>query len=241
MTKYESLIFDLDDTLIDNNESIKYAFKIVIDKLGIKYNDSLFKKWKSFDNDYWHGWENDKIPIPKYITNLEDKIIYLRANRFKLFFKDYKLSFKDCININEIYCDMLGENIIEIEDASKLLKELNNSYKIYIGTNGPKNAALKKLEKAKLNCFISDIVSSEEVGFSKPRKEFFNYLINKMENKDKSKMLLIGDSLTTDVLGGMYNNIDTCWFNPMNKELPDEYKPTYTVSKLLQLKMKIKK
>ena len=56
MSKYETLIFDLDDTLIDNNQSIKYAFTIMINELGLEYNDELFSKWKIFDTAYWHTW-----------------------------------------------------------------------------------------------------------------------------------------------------------------------------------------
>ena len=69
--------------------------------------------------------------------------------------------------------------------------------------------------------------------------EFFDILYRTTKNKDKSTMLLIGDSLTTDILGGMKNGIDTCWFNPNNNELPKEYYPTMTINKLLQLKKKI--
>ena len=134
---------------------------------------------------------------------------------------------------------MLGVNIVEIEGASKLLKELNNSYEVLIATNGPKAAAINKIEKANLASYISHIVSSEEIGFSKPMPEFFEFLCNKAHNKDRNKMLLIGDSLTTDVLGGMNNYIDTCWFNPNNNPLPQEYTPTITINKLLQLKKKI--
>ncbi len=54
MSKYETLIFDLDDTLIDNNQSIKYAFSIIINELGLEYDDELFSKWKKFDTSYWH-------------------------------------------------------------------------------------------------------------------------------------------------------------------------------------------
>lgn len=134
---------------------------------------------------------------------------------------------------------MLGVNIVEIEGAAKLLEELNPNYEILIATNGPKKAAINKLEKAKLKEYISSIVCSEEVGFSKPMKEFFDFLYDKTQNKDKKKMLLIGDSLTTDILGGMNNGIDTCWLNPNNIPTPKEYCPTMTINKLLELKKKI--
>ena len=239
MSKYETLIFDLDDTLIDNNESIKYAFTIMINALELEYSDELFLKWKKFDTAYWHTWESGKMIIPNSIKTLEDKITYLRANRFILFFKEIGLDFSSAISLNELYCSMLGVNIKEIENASKLLSDLYNNHEIVIATNGPKEAAINKLEKAKLKSFISGLVCSEEVGFSKPMPEFFDVLYNTTKNKDKSKMLLIGDSLTTDILGGMNNGIDTCWFNPNNSPLPEEYYPTMTINKLLQLKKKI--
>ncbi len=239
MSKYETLIFDLDDTLIDNNQSIKYAFTIMINELGLEYSDELFSKWKKFDTAYWHTWENGDMIISDSIKTLEDKITYLRANRFILFFKELELNFNSAVTLNELYCSMLGVNIVEIENAGKLLQELYHHHEILIATNGPKEAAINKLKKAKLMSYVSSMVCSEEVGFSKPMSEFFDYLYNKTQNKDKSRMLLIGDSLTTDVLGGMNNGIDTCWFNPNNSSLPEEYCPTMTINKLLQLKKKL--
>lgn len=239
MSKYKTLIFDLDDTLIDNNESIKYAFNIIINALKLEYSDELFLKWKKFDNAYWHIWESGDMVIPNSIKTPEDKITYLRATRFILYFKEIGLDFNSAVSLNKLYYNMLGVNIKEIENAGKLLQSLYNNYEIVIATNGPKEAAINKLEKAKLKSYISGLVCSEEVGFSKPMPEFFDILYRIIKNKDKSKMLLIGDSLTTDILGGMNNGIDTCWFNPNNIELPKEYYPTMTINKLLQLKKKI--
>lgn len=239
MKKYETLIFDLDDTLIDNNQSIKYAFSIMIKELGIEYDEKIFEAWKKFDNLYWHTWESGKMVIPDYVKTVEDRITYLRANRFMMFFESLNLNFKKAIELNDLYCSLLGVNIVEITDASKLLHELKENYELFIATNGPMEAAHNKLEKANLKSCISSVVSSEEIGYSKPMPEFFNFLCDKTQNKDRSKMLLIGDSLTTDILGGMNNGIDTCWFNPNNIPLPSDYTPTMTVNKLLQLKKKI--
>ncbi len=239
MNKYKTLIFDLDDTLIDNNESIKYAFTIIINELGLEYNNELFLKWQKFDTAYWHTWESGNMIIPDYIKTLKDKITYLRANRFILFFKELELDFNFAVSLNELYCNMLGVNIKEIENASKLLQDLYNHYEIIIATNGPKKVAINKLEKAKLKSYISGLICPEEVGFSKPMPEFFDALYNNNQNKDKNKMLLIGDNLTTDILGGMNSGINTCWFNPNNNSLPEEYYPTMIINNLLELKRKL--
>lgn len=241
MSKYETLIFDLDDTLIDNNQSIKYAFTIMIHELGLEYSDDLFSRWKTFDTSYWHTWESGKMVIPDFIKTLEDKITYLRANRFILFFQELEIDFLGAVSLNNLYCSMLGVNIVEVPGASQLLQDLYHNYEVVIATNGPLDAARKKLEKAQLDFFISEVISSEEVGFSKPMPEFFHFLYQTVENQDKNKMLLVGDSLTTDILGGMNNGIDTCWFNPNEQLLPEEYQPTMTINRLLQLKKKISK
>lgn len=239
MNKYETLIFDLDDTLIDNNESVKYAFMVVLDQLNIKFTNELFKKWLNFDKKYWHIYENEKIIIPNTIKSKENIITYLRANRFLIFFKKLNLSLEDAIDINDLFCKNLGVNIIEIEGASTLLQKLSPNYEILIATNAAKETAHVKLEKANLDTYISSIITPDDVGYSKPKEEFFNYLYKKCENKDKNKMLLTGDSLTTDILGGMNNGIDTCWYNPNNNPIPTKYNPTMSINKLLQLTKKL--
>lgn len=239
MSKYKTLIFDLDDTLIDNNQSIKYAFAIISNKLGLEYSENYFLKWKRFDDAYWDTWESGKMIIPGSINTLEDKIIYLRANRFFLFFSNLNLDFNFAIKLNELYCSMLGVNIVEVENASKLLRELRPNYEMIIATNGPKDAVDNKLDKAKLKSYISSIICSEEIGFNKPMTEFFDFLFSKTQNKDKEKALMIGDSLTTDILGGMNYGIDTCWFNPNNNLLLEGYCPTMTITRLMELKKKL--
>lgn len=239
MSKYKTLIFDLDDTLIDNKQSIKYAFNVILKELRIEYSDELFLKWKKFDDSYWDTWENGTMILPITFNSLESKITYLKAKRFLIFFKNLNISFFEAIALNELYCSMLGVNIVEIKGARNLLKDFYNKSEILIATNGPKEAADNKLEKANLNAYISKVICSEDIGFSKPMKEFFDYLYGESQNKDKEKMLLIGDSLTTDVLGGMNYGIDTCWFNPNNNQLLEGYYPTMTINKLMQLKKKL--
>ncbi len=236
MSKYETLIFDLDDTLIDNHESIKYAFKIMLEELFIPYTEELFLAWKNADKAYWHIWESGNMEIPKFIQTKDEKITYLRANRFIKFFG--KLSYEEAIYLNDIYCANMGVNIVEVPNAKEVLESLKNYYEIIIATNGPKEAAFDKLSKTKIDAFISKVITPEEIGIGKPSKEFFDYLTMQV-NQDRNKMLLIGDSLTTDIKGGMDSNIDTYWFNPKDISLPKEYKPTMTVNKLLELKKKL--
>ncbi len=239
MKKYETLIFDLDDTLVDDGESIKYAFNAVLEKLNIDFNEDLFQKWRKADRDFWDNWAHKKLILPKF-NSVDEEVTYVRAYRFALFFSNLNLSFDDAVALNNLYCDNLGVNIVEIEGATDLIKDLSQTHEIAIASNGPKEAALTKINKINLDPYISAILTSGEIGIGKPNKEFFDCLYKKLENKNKAKMLLIGDSLATDIKGGMDNGIDTCWFNPNGDILLDGYKPTMEIQKLLQLKKNIR-
>lgn len=239
MDKYKTIFFDLDDTLINNTESVRYAFNVLIEELGINYSDELFEKWLDFDQYYWHDFENGKIIFPNYVEKAEDKLDYLRANRFLVFFKEKKLDIQTASVLNKVYCANLSVNIVEIEGAKALLEYLHQKYELIIATNGPKIPALEKLKKVGIEQYFKEIVSSDEVGFSKPTPQYFNYLFSKASNKDKNKMLIIGDTLTKDVLGGNINGIDSCWYNPYHKPETEDIIPTINISQLLQLTDKI--
>ena len=118
MHKYDAILFDLDDTLIDNDESIKYAIFDIYSKLGIPCNDETFLRWKQFDIDYWFDWENGTIEIPKWADVQHLKIDFLRANRFVHFFKEFNISYEDAVKINNYYISLLPKNIIPIEGAN---------------------------------------------------------------------------------------------------------------------------
>ena len=239
MHKYNAILFDLDDTLIDNDESIKYAIFDIYKMLGIPCNDETFLRWKQFDIDYWVDWENGTIEIPRWAEMQHLKIDYLRTNRFVQFFKEFGISYEDAVKLNNYYISLLPKNIIPIEGANDLLRDLSGEYEIIISTNGPKDAAYKKVRAANLHPHINRIVASGECGFSKPMPGFFKYTISKMETKDRHRMLIVGDSLKTDILGGIYNGIDTCWFNPNHKVNTLGMEPNYEIDKLKKLVKKL--
>ena len=122
MNKYETIFFDLDDTIINNTESVRYAFKLLIDELGVEYSDELFERWLDFDKYYWHDFEIGNVLFPEEIEKTEEKLEYLRANRFLTFFKDKNLDLKTARLLNKVYCANLSVNIIEIDGAKKFLE-----------------------------------------------------------------------------------------------------------------------
>ena len=103
MKQYETLIFDLDDTLIDNYISAKFAFEQTLKLLSIPYNDELFESWLTFEKQYWGAFERNELSFLDKMTTIKDKIEFVRAKRFVLFFKPFNISLEDSFKINEYY------------------------------------------------------------------------------------------------------------------------------------------
>lgn len=239
MQKYDAILFDLDDTLIDNDESMKYAIYETCKTLGISCNDDIFMKWKQFDIDYWTEWENGTFTFPHWANLQHQKINFLRSYRFVSFFKDLAIDYEKAVDINKAYNLLLAKNVKLIDGAYELISDLSNHYELIISTNGDKKAAYNKVKVANIMPYIDNIVASGECGFSKPMPEFFRYVINRMHTKNRNKMLIVGDSLRTDILGGIYSGIDCCWFNQHYKENTLGMEPTYEINTLKELVKKL--
>lgn len=238
MKKYSTIIFDLDDTLIDNTKASNYAFKIILKKLNIPYEDKLFYDFLKFDYEYWYRWEHRTMVVPEHLyiqDNVEELRTYLRSNRFYEFFN--LQDFNYAVTINNLYCNNLGVDIESIPGAREILEYLYNKYSLAIATNGPYNAALNKLNKVHFKEYFEKIYCSEVLGYSKPDKNFWNAVFDDLK-EPKSNVIFVGDSLTTDIVSGINNGFDTIWYNP-NKTETSDIIPTYEISKLLEIKRRL--
>ncbi len=240
MKKYKILIFDLDDTLIDNLENVKYAFKIMIESKSEEYNEEDFIRWYEIDKKFWKDWQDGKIILPEYFKNetgkKSDKFLnWVRAQRFLIYFNN-EISLDEAIRLNNIYMNSLKENVIAIDGAYDTLNYLSSKgYYIIIATNGPKVATKDKL--LKINCidFVNEILSADMFGYMKPNKEFFDGIEKTLNNYNVNEYLITGDSLKSDVGFAMKCNFDSCWFNKNNDNISDEYIPTMTINNLREL------
>lgn len=245
MSKYKVIAFDLDDTLIDNRENIKYAFKKIIDYRKEKFTDDLFNRFEIHDKNYWgNRAKNEKINQEVFESN-EKKAEHVRAYRFIEFFND--LSYEDAVKINDIYMEALKEKIVTIDGAYDLLKYLKDKdYKIAVATNGPTVAIESKLKTPGLYDLVDVIFSADEVGSMKPNEKFFNGLIDKIgkslkTNIDRKDIILVGDEIDKDLKGGFDNNIDVCLFkNRKTNIIYDKLKikdfnPKYEIESLKEL------
>lgn len=149
---------------------------------------------------------------------MEKEEVLLR--RFELFFSRHNCQ-ADGKEAELFYRERLGDSAVLIPGALELCRDLSREYALYIVTNGVASTQYKRLESSGLNPYFKGIFVSEEAGSPKPQKEFFDYCFEQMRRlgverpeERKREMLLIGDSLTSDMRGGENTGIDTCWYNP---------------------------
>lgn len=234
MGKYKYLMFDLDNTLVDDNMNRKHAISRVLDYLGEAYDQDRLESFIKSDNEYWKKMANKEFDnIRPQGMNKKETFTWAGGNRIRYFLKDY--DFNTCVKLNEMYMEFMKEKIYPIDGVKEVLEELSKEYLLYIITNGPLEAAYKKKEAIGDKLF-TDIIASETVGYMKPRKEYFDAMYSKFDLYNKDKMLIIGDELDKDILGGNRENIDTVWVNLFNKVNNTDIKPTYEINNIKELK-----
>jgi FMN phosphatase YigB (HAD superfamily) len=239
MVKYKILIFDLDDTLIDNRENVRAAFKKMLTPQGLMYSDSAFERWYDIDKKFWSDWQDGLIELPVRFRQETGKksdeyLDWVRAQRVLIYFGG-SVSLERAIELNGVFMNTLSETVYEIDGAQRTLKYLSDKYTIVIATNGPKTATRQKLEKIGCHQYVTQILSADMFGYMKPKVEFFEAIEKRYKDFKRSDYLVVGDSLKSDVGFGMNAGIDSCWFNNKNDELDGKHQPTISINKLSEL------
>lgn len=237
MKKYKYLLFDLDDTLINNYENVKHAFKVTLKNLKIKYSDEKFMRWLDFERKFWEkrGKEGTELKAPdEFMHSVDMMVKWIRSQRFLIYFNN-KISLEKAMELNDIYLEALDEVVIPTDNVDEVLKELSKKYTIIVGTNGPSVATKGKLSK--INClqYVDEIYAADMFGVMKPNAKFFNEIKRKTGDCDSLRYLSIGDSLTNDIQGAKNVGMDGCWFNIKNIKNETDIKPKYEICKLYGL------
>lgn len=223
--KYEIIIFDADDTLFDFRKSERHAFKNTMVEFNIEYDENYHLKiYSDINTAIWKEFEDGLI------TQKE-----LKIERFK------RLSDKLNINFNEVefaksYMKHLSFASFLYDDSMNLIESLHKNYRLSIITNGLTEVQDNRIRKSAIAKYFENIIISEEVQVSKPDPKIFELTLNNMKYTDKSKVLMVGDSLTSDIQGGINFGIDTCWLNPDKITNKTGMKPNYEISNLMDLK-----
>ena len=220
---YIHLLFDLDGTLFDFDAGETYAFHKVCDAFHVPFSEETLALYQGINLSYWKAYERGEITTAA-----------LSIARFRDFLaavgKDGDPSL-----MSKSYQDHLGEDCTPIPNALQVCRALyKKGYSLSIITNGRSATQHSRLSRSELTPMISELFISEELGCQKPKKEFFDVVFEKLQIP-VSQALVIGDSLTSDISGGIQYGIDTCWFNPKGVVNTMSQAPTYEIIQLNEL------
>lgn len=236
---YKTIIFDLDDTLTDDLENTRNAFKIVMKYINQKFTEEDFLRFHEIDVTTWRDRAAGKIITP-YDDDKLKKTEWIRSSRFRKYFGEENISYEDSVELNNVYMEGMKEKVVARPGALDLIKYLSESgFRLAIATNGPRIPLQTKIEKLGISNYINTVFSAEEVGFMKPHPIFYDGLIKKLGITNKKEVLFVGDDLEKDIKGGIENGLDTCWCN-YNNGINNKYRCKYQITKLEDLKSILK-
>jgi 2-haloacid dehalogenase len=225
-SKYSNLLFDLDNTLLDYTSAEDIALSLTFKDLPFrKFIKRIKTSYHDINSGYWRDFEQKKI-----------KLADLKVARFRdLFCAIPVLNRLDALQYSESYLDHLAEQVNLISGAAEVIRELSDKYKMGLVTNGIARVQRSRILKSGFNQYFPIIIISEEIGFSKPEPAFFSYTLNELGNPAPGSVMIIGDNLHSDIMGGGNAGMDTCWFNPGKVENESHILPNYTISNLCEL------
>ncbi len=217
------VLLDLDNTLIDFNECARHSIMNIFDESGFEYSEKVFETFICENVKIWKRLEKGEI------TKAD-----LRANRWNIILGKLGIDYDGTI-IEEKFENGVAKGAYAVEGAYELLDYLYPKYELYIVSNGFRFVQESRLKIGDFRKYFKDIFLSEDIGIQKPAKEFFDYCFEKLEKPDKEDVILIGDSLSADIIGGLNYGIDCIWFNKNGDELPEKIKPTHIVNTLKEI------
>lgn len=211
------LIFDLDDTLFDFGETEKNALDRTFHTFGLPNGLHTYREsYKAISKILWNDLEQGRTTLAE-----------LKTERFERLFLQYELTI-DAALFGEVYLDNLGKEIHIIDGVENMIARHTNC-RLAILTNGFTAVQHARISGSIFRNSFEALITSEEAGTQKPDPKIFEHTFEKLQITDKSRVLMIGDSLSSDIQGGYNFGIDTCWFNPNKKENTTAIQPTYEI------------
>ncbi|MBM7689457.1 noncanonical pyrimidine nucleotidase, YjjG family [Enterococcus ureilyticus] len=218
--KFKTLLFDVDDTLLDFQLTERKALQALFQEEELTLTDEIEAIYKKINSRLWREFEQGKT----------DKAT-VTDTRFSLLFQQLNKKV-DGKKMGEQYRYHLSQGHDLLGNSKAVIEKLNFDYELYIVTNGVAKTQYQRLNDSQMTKFFNDIFVSEEVGYQKPMKEYFDNVFERIPNFEREKTMIIGDSLASDIQGGQLAGIQTLWLNPTKQAASATIQPNYEISRL---------
>lgn len=221
MREFTTIFWDVDGTLLDFHYSQRCSLQQCFHSINRELTEEMIHRYSQINDAFWKKLELGEVS--------KDELL---KGRFLQLFEEYDITGVELPSFLRQYQEGLGNNYQFIDDSLTICKSLYGRVKQYVITNGVTVTQNRKLKLSGLADVMEDIFISERIGAPKPQKEFFDYCMAHAKEKDKSRILIVGDSLSSDIKGGVQAGIPTCWYRPDETENSTEYIPDYEINDL---------
>lgn len=221
--KYSTLLFDADDTLLDFHRAESEALTDTLKEYHLPCDSHIIETYSEINASLWRMLERGEIEKQR-----------LRVERFVMLL-DFLGVAHDAERLAVTYTDRLADKPFIVEGADEVCRKLSESCRMYVITNGLKSVQSKRFAASGLSGFFTRSFISEDMGYEKPDVRYFEKVSSLIPNFDRKTTLVIGDSLTSDMRGGIAFGLDTCWYNPKSKPQPENMRINYTIGSLSEL------
>ena len=220
---YRYILFDLDDTIFDFQKAQWYCFSDVLKYYNEVYSEERYERYKEINHFYWKRVEEQKMERE-----------FAQCQRFSAFFAELGQTIIGA-EANSVFQRSLNKQTWLMPYAEEVCKFLSKTYELVFITNGITNTQVKRVQKSGVADYFHRIIVSEELGVEKPSIDFFKKAFKIIGSDDTSKMVIVGDSLSSDIAGGNNAGIDCCWYNPNKSTISSKYHVKYVISDLREL------
>ncbi|MFC6255115.1 YjjG family noncanonical pyrimidine nucleotidase [Secundilactobacillus hailunensis] len=222
---YQTLLFDIDDTLLNFQAAEKQALEGLFRELKLPLSQTTYDFYHAENLALWQQFELGKISKPK-----------LLVKRFTTLFTHLGITTGiDGQQMEQRYRYYLGQGHEPMPQAPEVLNDLSQKHDLYVVTNGVAKTQQKRLSEAHIDHFFTDVFISELVGAQKPARAFFQRVTADIQSYEPAQTIVIGDSLTSDIKGAAGFGLDSVWFNPTHQPNQTTIKPTYEIDQLEKL------
>ena len=217
---YRVALFDVDNTLLDFTKSEHEAICACLSARGLPTDTETTQLYSRINDSHWKRLEQGLSTRNR-----------LKVERFRDFFAELGYDGSPS-HMAKDYESALSEQRFLIDGALELIRGLHGRCRLYVITNGTSSVQRSRFGGCRLAPYFDGSFISEDMGCAKPELEFFRLVASGIPDFDSKETLVIGDSLTSDITGGIRAGLDTCWYNPTEKAAPADMSITYTVNKL---------
>ena len=219
----EFLLLDLDDTILDFHKAERIALSNTIREFGVEPTEEVLNRYHHINK--WH-WEQLELGVMT-----RDQVL---VGRFDQLFRELGMEV-DAAACMRQYEQNLSVGHYFLPGAEEAVKKLHEKYRLFLVSNGTSSVQKGRLTSANLYRFFEKVYISQEIGHNKPSKAYFDACFGQIPDFDPQKSMIVGDSLTSDILGGINAGIATCWVNPNHALARLDICPDYEIESIAQL------